>query len=57
MLRTKYDKKENQVREEQKRRKSEGKPYINNKNMLVKGKTGPQEEVSHILILIIFVQI
>lgn len=45
------------VREEQKRRRNEGKPYINNKNVLVKGKTGPQEEVSHILILIIFVQI
>jgi len=45
------------VREEKKGCRSEGKPYLNNKNVLVEGKTGLQEEVSHILLLIKFVQI
>lgn len=32
------------VRDERKRRRSEGKPYVNSKNVLVEGKKGPKNE-------------
>jgi len=34
------------VRNERKIRSSEGKPYVNKKNVLVEGKTEPKEEIS-----------
>lgn len=38
-------KKGESMRDERKRRRSEGKPYLNFKNVLVEGKTEPKQEV------------
>lgn len=38
-------KKGESVRDERKRLRSEGKPYVNSKSVLVGGKTEPKEEV------------
>lgn len=51
---SKKRKKGESIRDERKRCRSEGKPYVNRKNLLVEGKTEPKEEVCTKYLLLIF---